>query len=101
MTILFLQDSGRAPQVGHLGIPQSLSDNCRGYTDAVKDVADIVQHSGGDFGHSSETRGAHELAIEFVEFFGVLFRAGHILENAAEGDGFSPLKNDGAALADP
>ena len=64
---LLEQQSGQARNARRLRLPQALGHETRRDIDAVQDIADVVQHIGGDFGHSRLARGRHQLLVRALE----------------------------------
>ena len=52
-----------------------LGHDARRYVDAVQDVADVVQHVGGDFSHACLARRRHQLFVHPLELHLLRFRS--------------------------
>jgi len=55
-----LEQGGDVAQVAEAGVGELLVEDGGGDVDAVEDVADVVQHAGGDLGHAGGAGKVHE-----------------------------------------
>ena len=62
-------------QVGSFGFPEFVGNIKRRDVDAVEHVADVVQDTGGHFGHSSLTGGFQKLFVDLSSLASACLRA--------------------------
>src|SRR5262249_12070874 len=64
-------------------------DDRGGDVDVVEDVADVVKHAGGYFGHAGDARGAHKVLVDGIEFPLSFLHRRDVAPNADEADDFA------------
>ena len=67
MIALLFEHRGDSGESGSLGRLDPLIEQVRGHVDAVQDVADVVEHTAGNFSHPRLTGGKHQGLMSFLQ----------------------------------
>ena len=82
----FVEEFGNLDEAFGLGLAEPGGDDAGGNVEAVEDVADVVEHAGGDLGHAGQARGVHELTLGLFEREFRFLDLGDVLADAEGAD---------------